>query len=462
MKPNKLSYGTSCAASGRRRLTLLVILALPLTVAAADPAGKIIYARGNVSAQAPGAGLRIVTTGAPTTVGDTIATAADSFAVIELLDEERITLRPETRFTIAEFNQTAGHESVALNLVKGGFRALTGLLGRRRPESFRLTTPVATIGIRGTDFVARFCGAECASDLASKAHVGTPVSAVVGRTLMVKGEVTINGVDGKERPVSKGTAIFVGDVVKAAPLAYAVLAFQDQTRVTLQPESEFKVEDYVHAPATPERESALFSLLRGGLRMATGLMASRRHDSLHVHTRVATIGIRGTGFDLVEGDECGGKPAAAGKPGMTAQVWKGGIALQESNATVGEGEAACLLERGQPVTRVEPKPDLGTPRPDEVPVPPDTFATSAASGDEPGLHVSVIDGQVVLTNETGEVDLARGEDGFAGSAGSAPVRAENERSVGRGDPFFSLSPGSPTESWDKFEGDFGLTCPVGS
>ena len=440
---------------------LALLLALSSTVSVAAPAGKVLYARGNVSAQVPGGGLRIIAAGAPLAVGDAISTAEESFALIELLDQERITLRPDTNFTITAFDQTAGKESVALSLLKGGIRALTGLLGKRRPDSFRLTTPVATIGIRGTDFAVRVCGPECATDQAT-AKVGTPIAQIVARALVSAGAVVAVGSDGAQRPLGKNTALFVGDVVKTAAHAYTVIAFRDQTRVTLQPETEFKIDQFVQAPATPESESTLFSLVRGGLRLATGLIGARRHDSVRINTRVATIGIRGTGFDLIEGDECGGKKAAPGAPGLTAQVWKGGIALKESNADVASGEAVCVLEKGQPVTKVAAKPDLGTPRPDEVEIPADTFAAEEMNGDEPGLHVSVSDGHVVLTNEAGTIDLGRGEDGFVGGANSSPLRTENNRSIGRGDPFFSLSPDSPLETFDKFQGDFGLTCPVGS
>ena len=436
---------------------LLVTLCAPLYAA---PAGKVLYARGGVSAQAPGGGLRIIAAGAALAVGETISTAEASFALIELLDHERITLRPDTRFVISAFDATEGQESVALNLLKGGIRALTGLLGKRRPDSFRLSTPVATIGIRGTDFSARLCGPECVTDTAT-ARVATPLSQIVARSLVSVGVVVAVGRDGGERNIGKHSALFVGDVVKTAAHAYTVIAFRDQTRVTLQPDTEFKIDEFVQAAATPERESTLFSLVRGGLRFATGLIGARRHDSVRINTGVATIGIRGTGFDLLEGQACGGKQAAAGKPGITAQVWKGGIALQESHAEVATGEAVCVLEKGQPVTKVAIKSDLGTPRPDEVEIPDDTFAAEAMNGDEPGLHLSVNDGQVVLSNAAGTVELGAGEDGFVGGVNSSPLRTDNQRSVGRGDPFFSLSPDSPLDTLDKFQGDFGLTCPGG-
>ena len=448
------------AVGGVPSVLMVVLLSIVCFPVCAAPAGKVLYARGNVSAQPAGGGLRIIASGAPVEVGETLSTAEESFALIELLDKQRITLRPDTSFAISAFDQTEGKESVALNLFKGGIRALTGLLGKRRPDSFRLTTPSATIGIRGTDFSARICGPECATDTAT-ARVATPLTQIVARSLVSVGQVVAVGVDGNERVVGKRSALFVGDVIKTAAHAYTVIAFRDQTRVTLQPNTEFKIDEFNQAPATPERETSLFSLVRGGLRFATGLIGSRRHDSVRIKTAQATIGIRGTGFDLLEGQECGGKKAAAGKAGLTAQVWQGGINLEESHADVATGEAVCVLEKGQAVTKVATQSDLGTPRPDEVEIPDDTFGAEPMNGDEPGLHLSVSDGHVVLSNEAGSVDLGAGEDGFVGGANMSPLRADNQRSVGRGDPFFSLSPDSPLESLEKFQGDFGLTCPGG-
>ena len=40
-------------------------------------------------------------------------------------------------------------------------RSVTGLLGRRSPGAFRVATPTATIGIRGTHFGALFCSNDC-------------------------------------------------------------------------------------------------------------------------------------------------------------------------------------------------------------------------------------------------------------------------------------------------------------
>jgi hypothetical protein len=62
-------------------------------------------------------------------------------------------------------DSTEGQEGARYNLLKGGLRALSGLIAKRRPEAVRYDTPVASIGIRGTDTLLRLCEAdECEKD----------------------------------------------------------------------------------------------------------------------------------------------------------------------------------------------------------------------------------------------------------------------------------------------------------
>ena len=53
------------------------------------------------------------------------------------------------------------NDAVAIGLVKGGLRAVTGLVGKRNHEAVNFDTPTATIGIRGTHFGALFCQDDC-------------------------------------------------------------------------------------------------------------------------------------------------------------------------------------------------------------------------------------------------------------------------------------------------------------
>jgi hypothetical protein len=79
--------------------------------------------------------------------------------MVKFIDNSEITLRPATTMTIENFNFDSGKQDedrAHFNLVKGGLRSVTGLLGKRSKEKFELKTPAATIGIRGTTFIAQW------------------------------------------------------------------------------------------------------------------------------------------------------------------------------------------------------------------------------------------------------------------------------------------------------------------
>lgn len=127
--------------------------------------GTVILAKGVVTATDAGKRSRVLAKGAPIEEGDVINTSKKSFAVIRMLDNTKLTLKPDTTIAIGKFNAEKGKEEACINLVKGGLRTVTGLIGKRKPESFQVDTPIASIGIRGTDFIMRVCaGDECLTD----------------------------------------------------------------------------------------------------------------------------------------------------------------------------------------------------------------------------------------------------------------------------------------------------------
>ena len=127
--------------------------------------GTVILAKGVVTATGADKSSRVLAKGAPIEEGDVINTAKKSFAVIRMLDNTKLTLKPGTTIAIGKFSVEKGKEEACINLVKGGLRTVTGLIGKRKPESFQVDTPIASIGIRGTDFVTRICADdECLSD----------------------------------------------------------------------------------------------------------------------------------------------------------------------------------------------------------------------------------------------------------------------------------------------------------
>jgi hypothetical protein len=64
----------------------------------------------------------------------------------------------------AAISGTGGVSRAFFSLVKGGFRAISGAIGKVNHGEYQISTPVATIGIRGTDYISVICDALCAYD----------------------------------------------------------------------------------------------------------------------------------------------------------------------------------------------------------------------------------------------------------------------------------------------------------
>ncbi|MFH1603216.1 MAG: hypothetical protein ABIH03_04850, partial [Pseudomonadota bacterium] len=60
------------------------------------------------------------------------------------------------------FNQSKPEsDNVFLNMLRGGLRSVTGLIGKRNRDAVKVSTTTATIGIRGTHFGALMCQNDC-------------------------------------------------------------------------------------------------------------------------------------------------------------------------------------------------------------------------------------------------------------------------------------------------------------
>ncbi len=85
--------------------------------------------------------------------GDLVATEANSEVLIKLRDDTTLALRQQSQMRLAEFRFEKGStDSFVGNLLKGSVRKVSGLIAKAQPRNVRLTTPTATVGIRGTDF----------------------------------------------------------------------------------------------------------------------------------------------------------------------------------------------------------------------------------------------------------------------------------------------------------------------
>ena len=172
-------------------LLLLALLWVPIQGLAAIEVGKVLATRGEVSAAAVDGQTRALKRGEALFEGDTVITGADSFARLRFSDGGSVHLRAATRFAIAEyaFEQQGKKDVGRFDLVAGGFRAVTGAIGRDDKSAYSVKTPVTTIGIRGTDHEGRWCNNDC-GDLREQG-VEPPEDGLYNGTF--EGETVVNG-----------------------------------------------------------------------------------------------------------------------------------------------------------------------------------------------------------------------------------------------------------------------------
>ena len=153
-----------------RHLTFILFSLLIITfsnhslVYAEETVGHVQFLRGAVSAQNISGGVRILSDGSPIFQGDTITTGKKSFAVLKFIDETKVSIRPDSIFAVDTFSIQENNESAIMNLIRGGMRVVTGFISKGKADSFKVTTAVATIGIRGTKLDARFCETDCLAE----------------------------------------------------------------------------------------------------------------------------------------------------------------------------------------------------------------------------------------------------------------------------------------------------------
>jgi hypothetical protein len=143
------------------RVWTLVLCLLAAGAAFGQPAGKMLLAVGDVAALRGTERVRLMA-GAAVNVGDTVVTGAQSHAQIRFADDALVALKPDSEFRIERYNFSGASDSsevAVFRLVKGGFRTLTGQIGKLNRDQYQLLTTQATIGIRGTHYQIQICSA---------------------------------------------------------------------------------------------------------------------------------------------------------------------------------------------------------------------------------------------------------------------------------------------------------------
>jgi hypothetical protein len=133
---------------------LLIWGGLPLaqSSARADQAGTVMQAGGDTRLSRTGFLATPIQKGAVLREGDRLRTGSDGRVELRMADDAVVAVGPDSDFVVERYRSEAAPGSIGLKLAQGAVRIATGLFSKQQPEGFRLQTPTATLGVRGTDF----------------------------------------------------------------------------------------------------------------------------------------------------------------------------------------------------------------------------------------------------------------------------------------------------------------------
>jgi hypothetical protein len=132
---------------------LLALISAAFAGQAQAAAGRVEFAIGPVSVVGADGRTRPAARGTEVDTGDTVRTQQNGRVQVRMADGAYISLQPNTEFGIKDYRfagKTDGSENAFYSLLKGAMRTVTGLIGRVNRNKYLVSTPTATVGIRGT------------------------------------------------------------------------------------------------------------------------------------------------------------------------------------------------------------------------------------------------------------------------------------------------------------------------
>jgi hypothetical protein len=145
---------------------------------------------GTATARTGNAAPRTLRQGDEVSQGMTVATGANSSAVLRFSDGQVAALsgNSQMQITAYQYEQQTGTGNVLLSLISGGMRAITGLIGKASPNKVSYRAATATIGIRGTDVLIIAIG----GDVTVTVSEGSISFTFAGKTLIVPAGQGVN------------------------------------------------------------------------------------------------------------------------------------------------------------------------------------------------------------------------------------------------------------------------------
>lgn len=138
-------------------ITSLSLILQSVSSAFAVPVAQLVDASGSVNVSSAKLAPRPISKGNGVDSGMIVTTGEKSKAVLRFQDGQLIALQSNSVFRVNKYKfdrNAPGKGQISFSLLKGGLRAISGLIGDRNGQNWKLEMPAATVGIQGTDFLA--------------------------------------------------------------------------------------------------------------------------------------------------------------------------------------------------------------------------------------------------------------------------------------------------------------------
>ena len=119
--------------------------------------GLVVIANSPATAKNKEGVSRTLSRRSPLYAGDTIQVGVGGKVQIKFSDASMMTLQEKSEFRVDSYkNEKANDDAFSSTLLKGSLRTLTGAISKRAPKGYKVSTPVAAMGVRGTFYSCRF------------------------------------------------------------------------------------------------------------------------------------------------------------------------------------------------------------------------------------------------------------------------------------------------------------------
>jgi hypothetical protein len=184
--------------------------------------------------------------------------------------------------------------------------------------------------------------------MALSALIACPLPAAehAARVRAVVGDVWLQTNSDIRVALSADQLLTPGAVIETAD-GIAQLEFVDGGLITIQKRSQFHITRFTYSGTEDGSEWALFELVRGGVRAVSGAIGHVDHTRYRLRTAFATIGIRGTAYNVLMCETaCNSESGDPLPAGLHVQTTDGAIFVENGAGvlTVRKGRAAFVRD----------------------------------------------------------------------------------------------------------------------